>query len=250
MNYADYTTTCSNSLSDIITTVNNLNTLNGIEIQLNPGGEVYINPQNDNYNYATSVTTSTYPINHNYGGKIYTLKDKDKNKEKDSEELSPIVKKIIERIAQNKKNTGIGEYFTDIKEYVPNKVYEFTITTNYSSSKKIKTVCDENDEFNLEKAFFIALAKYYYQKALTPEGIVKQAETMMCTYTYIKTVRDGMKLFNLLKEKEEWEKQEKERKKLKHQKYVQKKKDRKERLKAKENSDLREVIIEAIKESK
>jgi len=73
---------------------------------------------------------------------------------------------------------------------------------------------------------------------------------MMCTYTYIKTVRDGMKLFNLLKEKEEWEKQEEERKKLKHQKYVQKKKDRKERLKAKENSDLRKIIVEAIKESK
>lgn len=216
------------------------------------------------YNYDTTTTPilatfqpNTFPtITIATAGNSYTISAENSSvkssikSEKSKEELFPIEKKIKERIAQNKKNAGIGEYFTDIKEYVPNKVYEFTITTNYSSSKKIKTVCDENDEFSLEKAFFIALAKYYYQKALTPEGIVKQAETMMCTYTYIKTVRDGMKLFKLLKEKEEWEKQEEERKKLKHQKYVQKKKDRKERLKAKENSDLRKIIVEAIKESK
>lgn len=213
------------------------------------------------YNYDTTTTPilatfqpNTIPtITIATASNSYTISAENtsiKSSIKAKEELSPIEKKIKERIAQNKKNAGIGEYFTDIKEYVPNKVYEFTITTNYSSSKKIKTVCDENDEFSLEKAFFIALAKYYYQKALTPEGIVKQAETMMCTYTYMKTVRDGMKLFKLLKEKEEWEKQEEERKKLKHQKYVQKKKDRKERLKAKENSDLRKIIVEAIKESK
>ena len=169
---------------------------------------------------------------------------------KAKEELSPIEKKIKERIRQNKRNAGFATYFIDIKEYVPNKVYEFTLTTQYSRAKKIKTVCDENDNFSLEKAFFIALAKYSYQKKLTPEGIVKHAEDMMYCYDYIKTVRDGMKLFKLLKEKEEWEKQEEERKKLKHQKYVQKKKDRKEKLKAKENSDLRKIIVEAIKESK
>ena len=234
-------TTATTAYSDLVNCLGSTTTTSTSAI--NYGEAVFIDPnsiqfspmQNSYYTCSTpSVSVSISNI----------------KKNKPIPPLSPIDEKIKERIAQNKKNAGIAEYFTDIKEYVPNKVYEFTITTQYSHAKKIKTVCDENDEFSLEKAFFIALAKYYYQKALTPEGIVKQAETMMCTYTYIKTVRDGMKLFKLLKEKEEWEKQEEERKKLKHQKYVQKKKDRKERLKAKENSDLCKVIIEAIKESK
>lgn len=233
MNYTDYTTTCSNSLSDIMTTVNTLSTLNtnGIEIQLQPGGEVYINPQSDSYTYSTSLATSTYPIYPNKNYKIYTLKDKDK--EKDSEELSPIDKKIKKRLELNRK-TGekAGYYFTDVKEYVPNKVYGFTIRfySSYSPyEKEIKTVCDESDTFSLEKAFFIALAKYEYKSSLTPEGIVKQAEMMQYNKAYIKTVENGIKLFKLLQEKKAYDKEQERLKKVRHDKYVQKKKERKAR---------------------
>lgn len=208
------------------------------------------------YNYDTTTTpilTTFQPntITITTSGNSYTISSENSSVMGSikSKELSPIEKKIKERIAQNKKNAGgITEYFTDIKEYVPNKVYEFTITTQYSCAKKIKTVCDENDEFSLEKAFFIALAKYYYQKTLTPEGIVKQAETMAYSYSYIKTVRDGMKLFKLLKEKEEYDIAEEERKKERHKKYIQKKKDRKEKLKREENNETYEIILKAIKE--
>lgn len=229
MNYTDYTTTSSNSLSDIMTAVNTLNTFNtnGIEIQLHPGGEVYITPQNDNYTYSTSVATSTYPINYNYpnkNGKIYTKK---------SEELSPIDKKIKKRLELNRK-TGekAGYYFTDVKEYVPNKVYGFTIRfySSYSPyEKEIKTVCDESDTFSLKKAFFIALAKYEYKSSLTPEGIVKQAEIMQYNRTLIKTVENGIKLFKLLQEKKAYDKEQERLKKARHDKYVQKKKERKAR---------------------
>lgn len=242
MNYTDYTTTCSNSLSDIITTVNNLSTLNGIEIQLNPGGEVYINPQSDSYTYSTSVATSTYPISSTF----YTLKDK----EKDSEELSPIDKKIKERIELNKKAAKGGYYFANVKEYIPNKVYGFTIKLDSpfnTYEKEIKTICDESDTFSLEKAFFIALAKYEYQNLLTSEGIVKQAETFFqYNKSCIKAVQNGMKLFKLLKEKEAYDKEQERLKKVKHDKYVQKKKERK----AKKGNDLQKMITEAIKNAK
>lgn len=250
MNYTDYTdyaTTGSNSLSNIITTVNGYNT-NGIEIQLNPAGEVYINPQGDVYTYSTSVATSTYPIHSNHNGKVYKSKDTNKN----SNELSPIDKKIKERIELNKK-TGEkgGYYFTNVKEYIPNKVYGFIIKTNpsyfpYETDKEIKTICDESDIFSLEKAFFIALAKYKYQSTLTPEGIVKQAEIMQYNKSDVKTVQNGMKLFKLLQEKEVYDKEQERLKKIKHEKYVQKKKERK----TKKGNDLQKIITEAIKNAK
>lgn len=233
MNYTDHTnyiTTCSNSLSNIITTMNS-NPPNGIEIQLTPGGEVYINPQSDSYTYTTSLATSTYPIYPNKNGKISCVKGEKDMTNKDSEKLSPIDKKIIERLELNRK-TGekVGYYFTDVKEYVPNKVYGFTIRF-YSScfpyEKEIKTVCDESDTFSLEKAFFIALAKYQYKSFLTPEGIVKQAEIMQYNKAYIKTVENGIKLFKLLQEKKAYDKEQERLKKARHDKYVQKKKERK-----------------------
>ena len=222
--HTDYITTGSNSLSNIITTITS-NQTNGIELQLNPGGEVYINPLGDSYTYSTP----TYPTYPNKNDKIYyTLKE---DKEKNSEELSPIDKKIQKRLELNRKTAEkAGYYFTDVKEYVPNKVYGFTIRfySSYSPyEKEIKTVCDESDTFSLEKAFFIALAKYEYKSSLTPEGIVKQAEMMQYNRAYIKTVENGMKLFKLLQEKKAYDKEQERLKKARHDKYVQKKKERK-----------------------
>ena len=186
--------------------------------------------------YTNTYATTAYTVNTSdilaYMKDIKQLKTEEK-------ELSPIDKKIKERIEKNKKLDAIC--FLDIKEYVPNKVYEFTIR-----NRKIKTICDESDEFNLEKAFFIAIAKYYYGRTHTPEGVVRKAENCMLEKRYIKIVQGGMKLFNLLKEKEEYDKAEEERKKLRHQKYVQKKIERK----AKKQNELYNVIKNAIEDAK
>ena len=67
----------------------------------------------------------------------------------DIETLQKELKKI-------KQNTLLeSDYFTDIKEIVNNKVYLFT----FADGTEIKTICDEEDEFDFEFAFYLALAK-------------------------------------------------------------------------------------------
>lgn len=163
---------------------------------------------------------------------------------KQEEELSPIEKKIKEQIKINKKEYG----FIDIKEYVPNKVYEFTIK-QYYITRKIKTICDEKDEFNLETAFFLALAKAMYLD-FTPEGHLHKAKELTYSKYYTKIVKHGMKLFKLLKEKEEYDKLQEELRKQQHEKYVAKKKKQKEKKKQRANLELYKVIKDAIEDAR
>ena len=183
--------------------------------------------------------------------KLYNLepepepKKEEVKKRKPMRRENPYTKKIEEHFERQKK-TGII-YFTYIKEYVPNKVYEFTFNTN---KNYIKTICDESDIFDLEKAFYIALAKSFNQPTLTPEGYVKKAEELIYDKRYIKIVQNGIKLFNLLKQEEEFEREEDERIKKKHEKYVQKKKNRALKKKNNANQDLYDTIKKAIEDAK
>lgn len=162
-------------------------------------------------------------------------------------QIPPINKKIDNHLIKARK-THI--YFSNIKEYVPNKVYEFTIKDNFSREPfTCKTICDDNDEFNLEMAFYIALSKKEYPR-LTPEGHVYYANLMKYDKKYIKIVKHGMQLFKLLQEEEEYNKQEKECIKLRHEKYVKKKMNRKIRKKEQEQKDLYNTIKKAIEDTK
>ena len=59
--------------------------------------------------------------------------------------------------------------FSWIEEYVPNKVYGFT----FSDGTVIKTVVAQEDQeaFDLEYAFYLALTKKNFKTCLTLEGI-------------------------------------------------------------------------------
>ena len=58
--------------------------------------------------------------------------------------------------------------FKYVKEIVPEKVYEFT----FADDTKIKTICDEDDIFDLKYAFFLAIAKKLYSKEYTLPGVL------------------------------------------------------------------------------
>ena len=161
-----------------------------------------------------------------------------------NEELSPIDKKIKEQIKINKKESG----FINIKEYVPNKVYEFTFI-DYGNQIKIKTICDNTDTFDLETAFFLALAKRKYPR-YTPEGHLYMAKELSYDKAMIKRVKHGIKLFNLLKEKEEYDKLQEEKRKQQHEKYVAKKKKQKERKKEQADLRLYKTIKDAIEDAR
>ena len=115
--------------------------------------------------------------------------------------------------------------FLDIKQHVPNKVYTFT----FEDKTKIKTVCSDEDVFDLEYAFYLALSKKLFSKELTFEGILRMVEEIRCQKYYVNLVKKGIKLFNKNKEEERKKKEEQEIKARQHRKYIEKKKKQKER---------------------
>lgn len=135
--------------------------------------------------------------------------------------------------------------FKDIKELVPEKVYEFTF---YGCTKPItvKTVCRDEDTFNLEYAFYLALAKALYSKEYTFEGIINKAEDLRYIKRYNKYVQKGMKLFKKIQEEKAKEEEQKAIKKRQHERYVKKKKEAKER----KHKNQVNIIAEAIRLSK
>ena len=66
----------------------------------------------------------------------------------------------------------------------------------------------------------------------------------------IKRVKHGIKLFNLLKEKEEYDKLQEEKRKQQHEKYVAKKKKQKERKKEQADLRLYKTIKDAIEDAR
>ena len=166
---------------------------------------------------------------------------------------NPFDKKIKELKTRTLKNINTPFVFTEIKEYVPNKVYEFTISPsgkNYPKTdiKKIKTICDESDTFSLDFAFALAIIKYLHPSKYTPEGYARKAKEALYIKDYLKVIKYGKKLFGLLQEKEAWEEEQEILKKERHKKYVEKKKRRDNRRKQEEDSRLMNVIRKAIKE--
>ena len=135
--------------------------------------------------------------------------------------------------------------FKNIKEIVPEKVYEFTF---YGCTKPIivKTICEEGDTFNLEYAFYLALAKALYSKEYTFEGVLNKAQDLRYIKRYNKYVQKGMKLFKKIQEEKIKEEKKEAIKKRQHKKYVEKKKEAKERKRKNQVN----IIAEAIRLSK
>lgn len=139
-------------------------------------------------------------------------------------------------------------YFKKIIQRNPGRVYEFIFQDN----THIKTVCakEDLDIFNLEYAFYLALAKYLYRKDYTFAGVINKSYELTTQKKYIKIVKEGMKLFKeQQKEKEKKEAKEKELKEIKQNHYLKNQK-RKKTRKEKENNILKKIIKEAINESK
>ena len=132
--------------------------------------------------------------------------------------------------------------FENIKEIVPEKVYEFT----FHDGVKVKTIREEEDPFDLEYMFYLAIAKKLYSKDYTFDGVLYKAYQLDLEKKYVKAVKKGIKLFNKLKEEEFKKKEYEETKKRQHERYVRRKKEAKKR----KRKDQVNIIAEAIRLSK
>ena len=172
-------------------------------------------------NIATS-STSTNPYNQNFTVKYNDLNTKYTFNIKDSNE------------------------FKKIEELVPFKVYRFTFEDN----TVIKTVCRDDDPFNLEYAFYLALAKKKFSCSQTFEGVLHKADTLRYEKYYAKIVKKGMKLFRNQQLEKAKKEDEKRLKKEQRQRYIAKKKARDERRATQAQDNLQKLITEAIKAAK
>lgn len=183
-------------------------------------------------------TTTTIPTPTITYENFVPVKDIVKKKEK----LDPRIVKINKEIAELRDKT----WFYSIKEYVPNKVYGFTFLYSWQKSE-YKTICADEDTFDLEFAFFLAYAKYLHTNELTTEGYVDIARTLSYNKKNLKKVKNGIKLFHKLQERDALEEQIKAEKKHRHDKLVQKKIEKKNRKKDEQIKIIR-TAIEASKQ--
>ena len=202
----------------------------------------YSVPLNNTITYATTSTgTNPYLINPDCTIKLtpYTVSVQDVVK--DMEELKRKNNQPI------KKPSEVScDDFKDVIEHVPNKVYEFIFYDN----KHIKTVCQEEDEFDFDYAFYLAAAKHIWSKELTFEGVLKKADELRTCKKWVKRVKIAKREF-FKKKEEELKKEEQDRlKKEQHKKYIEKKRRRDEKLALKADDGLKKIIAEAIKMSK
>lgn len=178
---------------------------------------------NSLYYYQNPAPTTTSIINDYLNQNFVILKNNSKKEEKE---------KLL--------------YFKEIKEYVPNRVYQFT----FNDDVKIKTTLHQSDVFSLSYAFYLAIAKKLYSKEYTLQGVMKKAEELSYQKEYVKIVNKGIKLFNKQKEEKELEVQKQKEEKLRHQKNYQKKLEKEKRKKEQKQTELQETILQAILESK
>lgn len=150
-------------------------------------------------------------------------------------------------ISISDKGITIGDsilpHIKEIKILNPNKVVGFT----FDNGKKIKTICDNNDTFNLEYACFLAYAKLLYSKDYTFEGVLYKAKEISYKKEFVQLVKEGLRKYKKAeKEKEKTErlKQEQKERNINKQKkkelYAAKRKEKQ----LKETIDIVKVIKE------
>ena len=139
------------------------------------------------------------------------------------------------------KKQADATIFTKVEILCQQKVMRFT----FADGHVIKTICEDEKDFDFELAFYIALAKQFYGEFYTSEGIYYKAIDLMNLKPFVKMAKQGMKLYRDTIDAElERIYQESERQAQK-EKQMQKKARRKEKAREKRITELTEAINRA-----
>lgn len=132
-----------------------------------------------------------------------------------------------------------------VKEIVPNRVFEFTLKgRGYSEEGIIKTVCDSEDEPNLEYACALAIAKYYYN-FYTLEAIINH---IIPFYVFgdknnLKEIKHGVKIIEENRRIAQIKKEKEEIKARQKKKRAEQKRRRAEKRKNNQINIIKEAIL-------
>ena len=172
--------------------------------------------------------------------KSYTIKNMN---HKEDEEMNKQKTKAAERTRIKDK---MAEYIyksgiRSINVIVPNQVVE----VEFTYGDKIKTVCNKDDTFSLERAVYIAIAKERFGHIYTSEGIEKKATELTYEKDYVYRVKNALKVYECQQQLIALDKEE-EKIKL-HQKY--KRHERNERRRARRAEERKNEQIAVQKEA-
>lgn len=137
----------------------------------------------------------------------FTFNAKKENKEMRKQEVGLTQRERIEnKMKEYIHKSGV----CSVNIIVPNRVVEVTFNDYFYT--KVKTVCDKNDIFSLERALYIAYAKQRYNGTYTSEGIEKKADEFKYEKFYVSKVKNALKVYECQQklaalDKEEEEKQ-------------------------------------------
>lgn len=201
------------------------------------------------------VVASFVPGNKNY---TFTFNAKKENKEMRKQEVGLTQR---ERIETEKEMYTEKSGVKEVNVIVLDKVVEVMFDENfppssywlsYCSKEKIKTVCDDEDKFSLERALYIAFAKKMYSDMYTLEGIERKADELSYMKSYIKCVKNAMKVYECQQKLEALDREEKAIKKRQHEKRMEQKARRLARkIETRKNEQIavqKEAYLQAMRE--
>lgn len=131
-------------------------------------------------------------VNFDLGNKNYTFTF---NAEKENKEMNKQKAGLTQRERiEEKMNEYINKSSVcSVNIIVPNRVVEVEFNDYYS--EKVKTVCNKDDTFSLERAIYIAIAKERFGHIYTSDGIEKKAAELTYEKDYVYRVKNALKVY-------------------------------------------------------
>ena len=192
------------------------------------------------------VVASFEPGNKNY---TFTFNAEKENKEMRKQEVGLTQRKRIEnKMEEYIYKSGV----CSVNIIVPNRVVEVTFNDDLWTKAKVKTVCDKNDIFSLERALYIAYAKRRYNDMYTPEGIEKKADEFKYAKSYVSRVKNALKVYECQQKLAALDKEEEEikfrQKQKRHERNERRRARRAEERKNEQIAVQKEAYLQAMME--
>lgn len=190
------------------------------------------------------VVASFDLVNKNY---TFISNVKKENKEMKKQEVGLTQRERIEnKMEEYIYKSGV----CSVNIIVPNRVVE--VTFNVGLLTKVKTVCDKNDIFSLERALYIAYAKQRYNGTYTSEGIEKKADEFKYEKFYVSKVKNALKVYECQQKLAALDKEEEEiklrQKQKRHERNERRRARRAEERKNEQIAIQKEAYLQAMME--
>ena len=177
----------------------------------------------------------------------FTFNAKKENKEMRKQEVGLTQRECIKnKMKEYIYKSGV----CSVNIIVPNRVVE--VTFNDDLYTKVKTVCDKNDIFYLERALYIAYAKRLYNGKYTSEGIEKKADEFKYEKYYVSKINNALKVYECQQKLAALDKEEEEikyrQKQKRHERNERRRARRAEERKNEQIAVQKEAYLQAMRE--